>query len=77
MEIKLPFLAEGVETAKVSFWHLDEGDTIKEGEDLVEISTSKAVFNVPAPVSGKIVEVIVGEGDEIKVGETLAIIEKE
>ena len=76
MEAKFPFLAEGVEGAKVSFWHVDEGDSIEEGEDMVEMSTSKAVFNVPAPVSGKISEVLVSEGDEVKVGETLAIIEE-
>lgn len=77
MEVKLPFLAEGVEEATVSFWQVDEGDTVNEGDDLVEMSTSKAVFNVPAPVSGKVVEILVGEGDVVKVGDVLCIIEEE
>lgn len=77
MEVKLPFLAEESPEATVSFWHIDEGDVVEEGDDLVEMSTSKAVFNVPAPSSGKIVEIIAQEGDVIKVGEALCIIEEE
>lgn len=76
MEVKLPFLAEGVEECTVSFWQVDEGDTVEQDDDLVECSTSKAVFNVPSPISGKIVEVLVSEGDVIKVGDVICIIEE-
>ena len=51
------------------------GDTVKEGEDLVELTTEKASFNLPSPVSGTVKQVIVGEGDKVKVGQTLATIE--
>jgi len=75
MEVKLPFLAEGVDEATVNYWHVSEGDSVQEEDDLVEMSTSKAVFNVPSPVAGTIVEIVAGEGEVVKVGETLAIIE--
>ena len=74
-EIKLPPIAEGVDKANVSYWHRAVGDSIKEGEDLVELVTDKATFNLPAPVSGIVKEVLVNEGDEAKVGQTLAKIE--
>ena len=74
-EVKLPALAEGVNKASVSYWHKNAGDTVKEGEDLVELVTDKATFNMPSPVSGRLKEVIVKEGDEAKVGQIIAIIE--
>lgn len=76
MEVKLPFLAEGVEECTVSFWQVDEGDTVDAEDDLVECSTSKAVFNVPSPAAGKVVEILVSEGDVIKVGDVICIIEE-
>jgi pyruvate dehydrogenase E2 component (dihydrolipoamide acetyltransferase) len=74
-EVKLPPIAEGVDKASVSYWHHASGDVIKEGEDLVELVTDKATFNLPAPVSGTLKEVLIGEGDEVKVGQVLARIE--
>ena len=75
MEVKLPPIAEGVNKANVSYWHHAVGDTIKEGEDLVELVTDKATFNLPAPASGILKEVLVNEGDEAKVDQVLAKIE--
>ena len=74
-EVKLPPIAEGVGKANVSYWHRAVGDSVKEGEDLVELVTDKATFNLPAPVSGTVKEVLVSEGDEAKVGQILAKIE--
>ena len=72
--ITLPPLAEGVDKASISYWYKQVGETIKEGEDLVELVTDKATFNMPSPVSGTLKEVLVNEGDAAKVGDTIAII---
>ena len=74
-EVKLPPIAEGIDKANISYWHRSAGDKISEGEDLVELVTDKASFNLPAPVSGTLKEVLVNEGDEAKVGQVLARIE--
>ena len=71
----LPFLAEGVNKASVTYWHHNIGDNIKEGEDLVELVTDKATFNLPAPRSGTLKEIFINEGKEAKVGQALAVIE--
>lgn len=71
-DVKLPSLAEGVEKASISYWHKNAGDAVKEGEDLVELVTDKATFNMPSPVSGTLKEVLVNEGDEVKVGAIIA-----
>jgi len=73
--VTLPPLAEGVDKANVSYWHKRIGDNVKEREDLVELVTDKATFNLPAPSSGILKEIFVNEGDEIKVGQILAKIE--
>lgn len=74
-DVVLPPLAEGVEKANVSYWYRAAGDSVKEGEDLVELVTDKATFNLPSPATGVVRELLVNEGGEIKVGGLLARIE--
>ncbi len=74
-EVVLPELAEGVEKAVVTNWHFNVGDKVNEGDDLVEMATDKASFNVPSNASGTVKETRAEEGDEVKVGQVLAVIE--
>lgn len=75
-QVKLPELgAEAGDEATVSFWIVSEGDEVAEGDDLVEMLTDKANFNVPAPVSGKVVKVTAQENDVVKVGDVICEIE--
>lgn len=73
-DVLLPPLAEGVDKATVSYWYKSPGDTVKEGEDLVELVTDKATFNMPAPQSGVLKTITISEGSEVKVGQVLATI---
>lgn len=70
----MPPLAEGVDKASVSYWFKQPGDAIKDGEDLVELVTDKATFNMPSPVAGVVKELLVSEGDSAKVGQPIAVI---
>jgi pyruvate dehydrogenase E2 component (dihydrolipoamide acetyltransferase) len=74
-ELKLPELAEGVNEAVVSCWYFKEGDAVKEDDEVVEMATDKAVFNVPSKLSGVIKKIVAREGDTVKVGQVLAVIE--
>ena len=74
-DVVLPELGEDVEGATVSYWLHEEGDEIKEGEDLVEMTTDKATFNVPSTAAGTLKEISVEEGEEVKVGQKLASVE--
>ena len=75
-DVILPELAEGVDKAVVTYWHFNIGDEINKGDDLVEMATDKASFNVPSPVKGVIKSVFFEEGDEVKVGAILAEIDE-
>lgn len=77
IEVTLPELSEGVKEATISYWHAEEGDKVEEGQDLVELTTDKATFNIPAPASGVLSEVFFEEGDTVEVGEALGIIIEE
>ncbi len=75
-EIKLPELGEDAgEEAEVSFWYVEEGEEIEEGQDLVEMVTDKAAFTVPSPAGGTVKEIRVREGDKVQVGEVMAVVE--
>ncbi len=77
IEVKLPELGEDITSANVSFWHVEEGDVVNENDDLLEVVTEKATFNVPAPANGKLIKKNFDESEEVKVGETIAILEAE
>lgn len=74
-DIRLPPLAEGVDRASISYWFKQPGDTVKEGEELVELVTDKATFSMPSPAAGKMKELLVSEGDSAKVGQVIATLE--
>lgn len=61
--------------ATISLWHYTEDDTIKRDDDLVEILTDKATFNVPSPVGGRIIKRFVSEGETVHTGDLLVTIE--
>ena len=78
VEVRVPDLGqEGPQEASISFWMFEVGDRVSEGEDLVELVTDKASYTVEAPVTGRLLEVQAGEGDKVKPGDLLAVIESE
>lgn len=71
--MRMPDLGEGTVSAEVIDWKVRVGDEIAEDEPLVEMSTDKAVVEVPSPVSGRVVALTGVPGDEIAVGAELAV----
>ena len=71
----LPELGEGIEKAVVACWHFKLGDKVQRNDDIVEVVTDKAAFNIPSGTDGVIKEILFKEGQEAKIGETLAIVE--
>ena len=75
-EVTLPSLGDDLdEMARVSIWLADEGDIVNENDDLVEMVTDKAAFTIPSPKSGTLVQKLVDEEDEVKVGDVICILE--
>jgi 2-oxoglutarate dehydrogenase dihydrolipoamide succinyltransferase (E2 component) len=75
-KITMPQLGESVAEGTVGRWLKQEGDTIKRDESLVEIITDKVTAELPSPVSGRIVRILVGEDQTVRVGTSIAEIEE-
>ncbi len=77
IDIVMPDLGPDMEEAKISFWLVEAGEHVEEGKDLVEVTTEKSTFNIPATCSGVVTEIIAIEGESVPVGNILARIEEE
>lgn len=75
MDVIMPQLGETVEEGTVAAWHKKEGDAVAIDELLVEIETDKVATEVPSLVAGTLLKILVGVGQTVKVGTTLAIID--
>jgi pyruvate dehydrogenase E2 component (dihydrolipoamide acetyltransferase) len=75
MDVKLPQLAEGVESGTVVNILVSEGQQIKKDQAFMELETQKAVGSIPSPSSGTVTKVHVKEGMEVSVGQVLISIE--
>lgn len=75
LKVKLPELGEDIRSATVSCWYVKIGDQVAKDDDIVELVTDKATFNVSAEKNGIIKEILAKEGDSVNIGEPLAIIE--
>ena len=71
-EVLLPELGEEIQKAKVACWHVNVGDYISEGDDIVELVTDKATFNVQASATGYVKEILANEREEVSIGAALA-----
>lgn len=74
-EITLPEIAENVEEGTIISVLVSAGDTIAADQSILEVETDKASVEVPAPFGGKITEVLVEEGAEVRVGQALMRVE--
>ncbi|GGF21361.1 dihydrolipoamide acetyltransferase family protein [Subtercola lobariae] len=72
--VSMPALGESVTEGTLTRWLKNEGDTVEEGEPLLEVATDKVDTEVPSPVSGVIVRLIAAEDDVVAVGDDLALI---
>ncbi len=75
MEIRVPQLAEGVESGTVVSVLVKEGDTVQKDQTVVELETQKAVATIPATAAGKVSKLHVKEGDSVPVGGLLVSLE--
>jgi pyruvate dehydrogenase E2 component (dihydrolipoamide acetyltransferase) len=71
--IEVPPLGEQKQTETLlNAWFVTAGQTVKVGDDIAELVTDKAAFNLPASEAGRIVKLLVTEGAKIKPGDKLA-----
>src|SRR5436189_1709867 len=72
VEIQMPQMGESVTEGTILEWHVSEGDSVEEGDTVIEVSTDKVDAEVPAPASGTITKLLVAADEVVKVGQPLA-----
>ena len=77
MDIRVPRLAEGVESATVANILVSEGGKIEKDQVILELETEKAVGPIPSPASGRVTKIHVKEGDEVAIGQVLISLAEE
>ncbi|MFE7237018.1 2-oxoglutarate dehydrogenase, E2 component, dihydrolipoamide succinyltransferase [Streptomyces sp. NPDC057580] len=73
-DVTLPALGESVTEGTVTRWLKEVGEAVTEDEPLLEVSTDKVDTEIPAPVSGVLLEIVVAEDETAEVGAKLAVI---
>lgn len=76
IEIKVPQLGESVSEAAIAKLHKKVGDAVKADELIVELETDKVTLEVNAPANGTISDLKVKEGDNVKVGDLIALMKE-
>jgi 2-oxoisovalerate dehydrogenase E2 component (dihydrolipoyl transacylase) len=71
MQFTLPEIGEGVYEAEMIGWLVKVGDTVKGGQNLLEVMTDKATMEVPSPFIGTVTELKAEPGQKLKVGDVL------
>lgn len=67
-EFKLPDVGEGLTEAEIITWRVAVGDTVNVNDVIVEIETAKSLVELPSPFAGLVRELLVAEGDTVRVG---------
>lgn len=73
--ITLPQLGESVHEGTISRWLVKPGDQVTEFEPMLEVDTDKVNAEVPAPVTGTLKEILAQEGETVKAGAEIAVVE--
>ena len=70
--VTMPALGESVTEGTVTTWLKQVGDTVELDEPIVEVSTDKVDSEVPSPVAGVLLEILVPEDETVEVGTAIA-----
>jgi pyruvate dehydrogenase E2 component (dihydrolipoamide acetyltransferase) len=74
LEFRLPKLAMSMVEGTVEEWHVQEGDAVAAGQEIVSISTDKVDNAIPSPGGGTVSQILVPAGETVPVGTLLAVI---
>jgi pyruvate dehydrogenase E2 component (dihydrolipoamide acetyltransferase) len=74
-DVSIPNIGENVESGIVVAILVSIGDNVEKDDGLIEFETDKALVEIPAPVKGRVVELLVQKGDELHIGDVVARLE--
>src|SRR5690606_26967104 len=75
VEIKIPAVGESITEVTLAQWLKEDGDYVEMDENIAELESDKATFELPAEKAG-ILKIIAQEGDTLEIGEVVCAIEE-
>lgn len=75
LKVLLPQFGMGMQDGEIVRWLKAIGDTVADGEPLVEIEAAKTTVEVPSPAAGTLIEIVAEEGDTVDVRAHIATLE--
>ncbi|MBI4411398.1 MAG: 2-oxo acid dehydrogenase subunit E2 [Deltaproteobacteria bacterium] len=75
--LTMPQPGETITEGNVVRWIAKKGDSVKEGQAIVELETEKALFEYESPYEGKLSEIVASDGSIVAVGNPIAVFEVE
>lgn len=76
VELKIPEVGESIAEVQIGEWLKASGDFVEQDTPVVEIESDKATLELPAPVSGKITEILKKQGEAATIGEVIGYMEE-
>ncbi|MGH7395320.1 MAG: lipoyl domain-containing protein, partial [Candidatus Methylomirabilales bacterium] len=65
--VKMPHMGESVAEGTIAKWLKAEGDAVAKDEPLVEVTSDKVDYEIPAPTAGRLARILVQEGRTVAV----------
>ena len=76
LEMKVPSPGESITEVEIAEWLVEDGDYVEKDQAIAEVDSDKATLELPAEASG-IITLKAEEGDAVKVGEVVCLIDTE
>lgn len=77
IEITMPRLSDTMEVGTILHWHVKVGDEVSAGDLLADIETDKATMELQSFDDGKVEQLLISEGEQVKIGVTIATLREE
>lgn len=75
--ITVPEFSESITEGSLGSWYKAIGDTVREGENLVDVETDKVTLDIPAPADGRLTAILLDDGSDVRAGHTIGYLERE
>jgi 2-oxoglutarate dehydrogenase E2 component (dihydrolipoamide succinyltransferase) len=74
VELKIPAVGESINEVTIGAWRKSVGERVERDEEIVELETDKATFDLPAPAAGVITKIVKQAGETAAVGEVIGYV---